>query len=34
MKSDEDLAERIDEEKRLAARKEEVAEVIRFGAGG
>jgi hypothetical protein len=34
MKSDEDLAERIDEEKRLAARREEVAEVIRFGAEG
>jgi len=33
MKSDEDLAERIDEEKRLAARRDEVAEVIRFGAG-
>ena len=31
MKSDEDIAEKIDQEKRLAVRKEEVAEVIRFG---
>jgi len=35
MKNDEDLAEKIDADKRdLAARKEEVAEVIRMGAGG
>jgi hypothetical protein len=33
MKSDEDLAEKIDEDRRqLVVRKEEVAEVIRFGA--
>jgi hypothetical protein len=35
MKSDEDLAEKIDEDKRIARhRKAEVAEVIRLGAGG
>jgi hypothetical protein len=33
MRSDEELAERIDEEKRLRARAAEVAEVIRFGSG-
>ncbi len=32
MKSDEDLAEKIDEEKRLWARKQEIADVIRLGA--
>ena len=33
MKSDEDIAEKIDEEKRqLRARKAEVAEVVRLGA--
>jgi len=32
MKSDEDLAEKIDEEKRVAARKQEIADVIQFGA--
>jgi hypothetical protein len=32
MKSDEDLAARIDEEKRTAARVQEVAEIIQFGA--
>ena len=32
MKSDEDLAEKIDEEKRIAARKQEIADVIQFGA--
>jgi hypothetical protein len=33
MKSDEDLAEKLDAEKReVAARKEEVAQVIRLGA--
>jgi hypothetical protein len=32
MKHDEDVAEKIDEDKELAARREEVAEVIRFGA--
>jgi hypothetical protein len=32
MKSDEELAEKLDEEKRIAARKQEIAEVIEFGA--
>jgi hypothetical protein len=32
MRSDEEMAEKIDEEKALAARKQEIAEVIRLGA--
>ncbi len=32
MKNDEDIAEKIDEEKQLAARKAEIAQVIRLGA--
>jgi hypothetical protein len=32
MKSDEDIAEKIDEEKQLAARRQEIAQVIRMGA--
>lgn len=32
MKSDEDIAEKIDEEKELAAREQEIAQVIRLGA--